>query len=470
MSRARGWGRRPSPRASSRAVPDAAAYAKFRTAFRKRRIGKGPTVSTDTIDRANGHYTIISADCHAGGSHQQYREYLDQAYLEDFDAWRGKYKNPFKDLGDQRRYRNWDNEMRNSQQEADGVVGEVVFPNTVPPFFPSFVLFAGPPKPEDYEHRLAGHPRPQPLAGRLVQPVPRAAGRHRPDLPQRHRRRHRRRQVDQGAQPAWRPPPPQHPARRHVDEAALRPGLRPAVGGDRGPRDADPRPRRHRCARLRALPGGDADVHQRGRLLLAAPARPVHPLRRLRPVPPAEVRHDRDRRGLGAAAAARASTRSPRRSARPARPARSATARSRSSSAPRRSTSGRTAGWASASPGPDDAKARAEMGEDRFMWGSDYPHDEGTHPSPASTCARCSPASSPARCSGSWPRTRPSSSTSTSPPWRRWPPSSARRSRRSAEPLTELPAEPNEALLQRRREHVRLSRARARRRDAASPR
>jgi len=105
-----------------------------------------------TTDR----YTIISADCHAGGSHAQYREFLDPAYRDDFDAWREKYRNPFKDLGDQRRFRNWDNEMRNSQQLEDGVVGEVVFPNTVPPFFPSFVLFAAPPKPEDYEHRLAG--------------------------------------------------------------------------------------------------------------------------------------------------------------------------------------------------------------------------------------------------------------------------------------------------------------------------
>src|ERR1700704_1296575 len=101
-------------------------------------------------------YTIISADCHAGGSHAAYREYLDPAYLEDFDAWRGKYKNPYKDLGDNRRLRNWDNEMRNSQQEADGIVGEVIFPNTVPPFFPSFVLFAEPPNPEEYEHRHAG--------------------------------------------------------------------------------------------------------------------------------------------------------------------------------------------------------------------------------------------------------------------------------------------------------------------------
>ena len=46
--------------------------------------------------------------------------------------------------------------MRNSQQQADGVVGEVVFPNTVPPFFPGFVLFAGPPKADEYEHRHAG--------------------------------------------------------------------------------------------------------------------------------------------------------------------------------------------------------------------------------------------------------------------------------------------------------------------------
>lgn len=110
----------------------------------------------EALDRADGHYTIITSDSHAGGSHAAYREYLDPRYLEEFDEWRGRYRNPFKDLGDQRRYRNWDNEMRNSQQEADGVVGEVIFPNTVPPFFPSFVLFAGPPEPEHYEKRLAG--------------------------------------------------------------------------------------------------------------------------------------------------------------------------------------------------------------------------------------------------------------------------------------------------------------------------
>lgn len=101
-------------------------------------------------------YTIISADCHGGGSHAQYREYLDPEYRDDFDAWRGEYKNPFRDLHDGGRVRNWDDEIRNADLEAEGIAGEVIFPNTVPPFFPSFVLFVGPPKPEDYEHRLAG--------------------------------------------------------------------------------------------------------------------------------------------------------------------------------------------------------------------------------------------------------------------------------------------------------------------------
>ena len=104
----------------------------------------------------NDRYTVISADTHAGGSHAMYREYLEEKYLDDFDAWRDKYKNPFSDLGDQRRLRNWDTEMRTRQQDEDGVAGELIFPNTVPPFFPSFVLFARPPKADEYEHRLAG--------------------------------------------------------------------------------------------------------------------------------------------------------------------------------------------------------------------------------------------------------------------------------------------------------------------------
>ena len=102
-------------------------------------------------------YTIISADTHAGANHETYREYLDSEYLDDFDAWRAKYKNPWKDLRDtDLRVRSWDDDRRDADQLSDGIVGEVIFPNTVPPFYPGFVLFAGPPKPEDYAHRRAG--------------------------------------------------------------------------------------------------------------------------------------------------------------------------------------------------------------------------------------------------------------------------------------------------------------------------
>jgi predicted TIM-barrel fold metal-dependent hydrolase len=101
-------------------------------------------------------YTLVSADTHGGGSHEQYREYLDPKYRDEFDAWRNRYKNPFKDLHGHLRERNWDDERRFSELEADGVVGEVIFPNTVPPFFPTGAVIARPPNAEQFELRLAG--------------------------------------------------------------------------------------------------------------------------------------------------------------------------------------------------------------------------------------------------------------------------------------------------------------------------
>jgi predicted TIM-barrel fold metal-dependent hydrolase len=101
-------------------------------------------------------YTIISADCHAGGNMEMYREHLDAAYIDAFERWRAAYSNPFRDLQRGGRTRNWDDERRITEQESDGVVAEVVFPNTVPPFFPTGALVAPPPRPEELELRLAG--------------------------------------------------------------------------------------------------------------------------------------------------------------------------------------------------------------------------------------------------------------------------------------------------------------------------
>jgi predicted TIM-barrel fold metal-dependent hydrolase len=101
-------------------------------------------------------YLLISADCHAGGSIDQYREYLDPSYRDEFDGWRGRYSNPFRDLQGGGRTRNWDSDRRTAELESDGVVAEVLFPNTVPPFFPTGAVIARPPSAASFERRLAG--------------------------------------------------------------------------------------------------------------------------------------------------------------------------------------------------------------------------------------------------------------------------------------------------------------------------
>ncbi|MGD0392851.1 MAG: amidohydrolase family protein [Acidimicrobiales bacterium] len=101
-------------------------------------------------------YTLISADCHAGGNHEMYRGYLEARYLDEFDAWRSRYSNPFSSLTSDTRERNWNSERRMAEQAEDGCVAEVIFPNTIPPFFPTGAVIARAPTPEEYELRLAG--------------------------------------------------------------------------------------------------------------------------------------------------------------------------------------------------------------------------------------------------------------------------------------------------------------------------
>jgi predicted TIM-barrel fold metal-dependent hydrolase len=114
---------------------------------------RGRTVVRRGTDRR---YVLISADTHAGANIETYRGYLERRYLEEFDRWRAAYRNPFRDLQGGGRSRNWDSQRRFAEEEADGVVAEVVFPNTVPPFFPTGALVARPPSPAEFELRLAG--------------------------------------------------------------------------------------------------------------------------------------------------------------------------------------------------------------------------------------------------------------------------------------------------------------------------
>ena len=87
----------------------------------------------DTIDR----YVVISADTHAGAEFHEYKDYLPSELHDEFDRWASTYVSPFDDLMIATAKRNWDSEFRMSEVDADGVAAEILFPNTVPPFFPT---------------------------------------------------------------------------------------------------------------------------------------------------------------------------------------------------------------------------------------------------------------------------------------------------------------------------------------------
>jgi predicted TIM-barrel fold metal-dependent hydrolase len=105
---------------------------------------------------ASNAYITITADTHAGAAIDAYREYLDPKQRPDFDAWRGAYSNPSKKHVGGKKTKNWDSAERCRDLEADGVAGEVIFPNTVPPFYDTAFHIAPPPSTEQYPHWLAG--------------------------------------------------------------------------------------------------------------------------------------------------------------------------------------------------------------------------------------------------------------------------------------------------------------------------
>jgi len=99
-------------------------------------------------------YVVVSADGHAGNEIHGYREYLDPQYRDDFDRWVADYVVPFPDLEGPDATRNWDSDRRLAEMEADGIVAEVLFPNTVPPFYPRSSLTAHPPVHDQRELEL----------------------------------------------------------------------------------------------------------------------------------------------------------------------------------------------------------------------------------------------------------------------------------------------------------------------------
>jgi predicted TIM-barrel fold metal-dependent hydrolase len=102
-------------------------------------------------------YVVISADTHGGAKLLDYREYLPRRWHEEFDRWASTFTDPWGHLQADDTRGDWESDRRIRDLEADGIVAEVMFPNTVPPFYPTFGLFTPQPRTRpEYERRFAG--------------------------------------------------------------------------------------------------------------------------------------------------------------------------------------------------------------------------------------------------------------------------------------------------------------------------
>jgi predicted TIM-barrel fold metal-dependent hydrolase len=89
-------------------------------------------------------YAVISSDCHGGAQLMEYRNYLPSSMYDEFDVWARDYAIPFEDLRGPDADQNWNSDRRLRDMDAQGVAGEVIYPNTIPPFFPKGSLVGQP--------------------------------------------------------------------------------------------------------------------------------------------------------------------------------------------------------------------------------------------------------------------------------------------------------------------------------------
>ena len=223
------------------------------------------------------------------------------------------FENPYDDLEGDDAGRNWDSDRRLAELEADGVVAEVIFPNTIPPFFPQASLVHQPPAADagDLALRWEGlraHNRW--LADFCAAAPGRRAGiaqilLHDVDAA-----------VDEirwaaGAGLTGGVLLPGHAARARACRRCTRPTTSRSGGRARSSACRQP-PHRQRVARLRRLPRGQGHVPRRGDVVGAPGAVAAHLLGRDGAPPDAAVRVHR----AGHRVAARAA-RHPRRLRRP---------------------------------------------------------------------------------------------------------------------------------------------------------
>jgi len=104
----------------------------------------------DEIDR----YMLLSSDAHAGAPMADYKHYLPREWHDEFDTWLSGVTNPWTDVTDRR---NFDSDVRVADMDVEGVTGEVIFPNTIPPFYDILAHLSGVPRTQsEFARRWAG--------------------------------------------------------------------------------------------------------------------------------------------------------------------------------------------------------------------------------------------------------------------------------------------------------------------------
>lgn len=112
-------------------------------------------------------YVIVSSDCHAGADLRDYKQYLAARWHDEFESWVATYHDSWGEIDTESEFKagvssfmsplNWDSNKRLEVLESEGIAAEVIFPNTVPPFFPNGLLAApGPRTRDEYDRRWAG--------------------------------------------------------------------------------------------------------------------------------------------------------------------------------------------------------------------------------------------------------------------------------------------------------------------------
>ena len=254
-------------------------------------------------------YLVISSDCHAGLPTEQYRPYVDPDQRAAFDdmlearnaAAATRTSNEFADrwLAENAEGLTgaWDSQRRDKELDADGVVGEVIFPDAdaVTGFtgapFGAGIGSTGRLDPTLASAGARAHNRW--LAELCAESPVRRVGVAIVPMLDDPVRGHRRGRVGGGQRPARGDDPRDVAAVPRVP----RPALRPVLGGVRGCRPAGAHPLR--SCRPRAVRPAHRHLPHRGAVVGGAPAVVPDLVRRVRASSQAQVRHHRGRLLLG---------------------------------------------------------------------------------------------------------------------------------------------------------------------------